>query len=200
MKLKVLCAIMLAAAPATLLCGETPAIGEKAPDFLLKNIDGAMVRLADRVANGPVVVVVLRGFPGYQCPYCNRQVADYLKNAERFAEAGARVVLVYPGPAPDLQQRATEFVAGRILPKHFDLLLDPDYEVTNLYGLRWDAPHETAYPSTFVISRAGLVLFRKISKQHGGRTTAAEVLEVLRSSSAKKRLSAPASSSSPARP
>jgi peroxiredoxin len=191
---------MLAAAPATLLCGETPAIGEKAPDFLLKNMDGAMVRLADRVENGPVVLVVLRGFPGYQCPYCNRQVADYLKNAERFAEAGARVMLVYPGPAQDLQQRATEFVAGRILPKHFDLLLDPDYEVTNLYGLRWDAPHETAYPSTFVISRAGIVSFRQISKQHGGRTTAAEVLEALRSSSASKRLPSPPSTPSSARP
>jgi len=48
-----------------------------------------------------------------------------------------------------------------------------------LYGLRWDAPRETAYPSTFLIDRQGVIFFSMIVKEHGGRTTAAEILDAL---------------------
>ena len=182
-----LCAT-LASATATLLWAEPPKIGEKVPDFSLSSIDGKLIRLGDWIAAGPVVLVVLRGYPGYQCPFCSRQAADFLRNAHGFSDAGTRVILVYPGPPDGLQQRASEFVAGRSLPNGFDLLLDPDYKITNLYGVRWDAPHETAYPSTFVISRAGVVLFSRISKQHGGRTTAAEVLDALKHSRSQQQV------------
>ncbi len=59
------------------------------------------------------------------------------------------------------------------------LLIDPGYKFTNLYGLRWDAPDETAYPSAFLIDRSGVVFFAKISREHGGRTTAAAIMDVL---------------------
>ncbi len=162
-----LCAT-LAAATGTLLCAETPKIGERAPDFSLSSIDGKLIRLGDRIATGPVVLVVLRGYPGYQCPFCSRQAADFLRNARGFSDAGTRVILVYPGPPEGLQQHAAEFAAGRTLPDDFDILLDPDYMVTNLYGIRWNAPHETAYPSTFVISRAGVVRFSRSPNNTAG--------------------------------
>jgi len=38
-----------------------------------------------------------------------------------------------------------------MLPDSFDLLMDPGYEIYKSLGLRWDASHETAYPSTFLI-------------------------------------------------
>ena len=53
--------------------------------------------------------------------------------------------------AQDLGAKANEFLADKKLPENFDLVLDPGYEFTNMYGFRWDAPHETAYPSTFLI-------------------------------------------------
>lgn len=159
--------------------GITPNIGDKAPDFTLTNLQGHKVTLSERTAQSPVVLVVLRGYPGYQCPLCNQQVRDFIKNADGFAKAGARVVLVYPGPGEKLDERANEFLRDKQLPEHFDLLLDPDYEFTNLYGLRWDAPKETAYPSTFLLDQKGVVFFAKVSKSHGGRTKAEEVLEAL---------------------
>ena len=128
---------------------------------------------------GPVVLVVLRGYPGYQCPYCNRQVQDFIQKAQGFADAGAHVILVYPGPPQDLNAKANEFLADKKLPANFDLVLDPGYEFTNLYGLRWEAAQETAYPSTFLIDRQGVVFFSKIVKEHGGRTTAAEILDAM---------------------
>lgn len=154
-----------------------PAVSKIAPDFVLSTPDGKPVRLSEVNARGPIALVVLRGYPGYQCPYCNRQVQDFINNARGFAEIGVHVLLVYPGPPQDLPSKANEFLTGKSLPVNFDLVLDPGYTFTNLYGLRWDAAHETAYPSTFLIDEKGVIFFSKIAKEHGARTTAAEVLD-----------------------
>src|SRR5207245_609644 len=97
-----------------------------------------------------------------------------------FAEAGVRVIMVYPGEAENLEAHAREFAKGKAFPDGFDLALDPGYQFTQLYDLSWSAPNETAYPSTFIIDRQGIVTFAKISKEHGGRTTAAEIIGVLK--------------------
>ncbi|MGC2659013.1 MAG: peroxiredoxin family protein [Bryobacteraceae bacterium] len=177
--IRALMCLSVIAAALPLRAAVPPMIGEKAPDFTLSTPQGKKVELSQVVAKGPVVLVVLRGYPGYQCPYCNRQVQDFIKNAQAFADAGTQVVLVYPGPPQDLGARANEFLADKTLPGNFELVLDPGYEFTNQYGLRWDAAHETAYPSTFLLNGQGLVYFIKIVKEHGGRTTAAEILDAL---------------------
>jgi peroxiredoxin Q/BCP len=171
---------------ATVLCvfllgisafAETPKVGEKAPDFTLATPAGTSVQLSKHVRKSTVVLVVLRGFPGYQCPYCQKQVHDFVEHASDFAAKKATILLVYPGPPADLDQHAKEFLAKESdLPPNIILAIDPDYKVTNLYELRWDAPHETAYPSTFVLDKKGMVLFEKISHSHGDRTTAQDVL------------------------
>lgn len=176
---RILTPLLAFASVLPLAAASPPTVGEKARDFTLSTPEGKHVRLSGVMAQGPVVLVVLRGYPGYQCPYCNRQVQDFIQNAQGFAGADAHVVLVYPGPAQDLGAKANEFLADKKLPGNFDLVLDPDYEVTNLYGLRWDAPHETAYPSTFLIDKQGTIFFSKIVKEHGGRTTAAEIVDAL---------------------
>lgn len=170
-------ALLLTAIPAL---AATPAIHEKAPDFTLSTLDGKQIRLSEATAKSTVVLVVLRGYPGYQCPACNRQVQEFIRSAEDFADAGAHVILVYPGAAQDLETRAKEFAADKKIPEGFSLALDPEYEFTNLYGLRWDAPSETAYPSTFIINREGTVVFSKVSRSHGGRTKPEEILTKLR--------------------
>jgi len=40
-----------------------------------------IVSLANLNHQGPVVLIVLRGYPGYQCPYCTRQVHDFPTSA-----------------------------------------------------------------------------------------------------------------------
>jgi peroxiredoxin len=159
---------------------EPPKVGEKASDFSLDSVRETTVKLSSLTAKGKVVLVVLRGYPGYQCPICSRQVGELLKHADELAKTGTQVVFVYPGPSALLKERAKEFIADRTIPKHFHMLLDPDYKFTNAYGLRWDAPRETAYPSTFVIDRGGKVEYAKISKSHGGRAPVKEVLEAVK--------------------
>ena len=168
--------------PSTLTAAELPKVGDKAPDFSLKTLDDQTVRLSDLMSAGKVVLVVLRGWPGYQCPICERQVEDFIASAAAFDSAKARVVMVYPGPADDLKAHAKEFLAmkGKQWPKDFIYVIDPDYILVNAYGLRWEAPRETAYPSTFVLDAKGIVRFAKVSKSHGDRARASEILAELK--------------------
>lgn len=158
--------------------GHTPPVGTKAPEFTLRTPSGTPVSLESDTSAGETVLIVLRGYPGYQCPFCVKQVHDFVEHSAQFRAKQARVLLVYPGPHGDLDQHAREFLAQQQagLPGNVQLVVDPDYKMTDLYGLRWDAPHETAYPATFVLHQGGIISFEKISHEHGNRTTAEDVL------------------------
>jgi hypothetical protein len=43
-----------------------PAVGESARDFTLRGVDGQAVALSSLEESGPVVVLMLRGWVGYQ--------------------------------------------------------------------------------------------------------------------------------------
>jgi len=148
-------------------------------DFTLKTISGDEVQLRKLNADHPVVLVVLRGWPGYQCPICTKQVGSLVADAGKFAEKGAVVLMVYPGPSTELQAHAKEFSEDYKFPENFYFTLDPDYSMIAKYGLRWEAPNETAYPSTFVINKKGEIVFSKISTTHGGRSNDEEIIEAL---------------------
>ena len=156
-----------------------PAVGDTAKDFELTDLAGAKVKLSKLTDSGPVVLVVLRGYPGYQCPLCTRQFTELRAKADEFKKAGATVVLVYPGPAEKLQERAAEFVKGKDYPEHFHVVLDPDYVFTTLYGLRWNAKNETAYPSTFVLDGKRKITFAKVSTTHGDRSKVDDVIKAI---------------------
>ncbi|HMO85703.1 MAG TPA: redoxin family protein [Lacipirellulaceae bacterium] len=91
----------------------------------------------------------------------------------------ASVVLVYPGPASRLDDRAQEFLGELDLPEPFIMALDPDFEFTNAWGLRWNEPNETAYPSTFIVDQRRRIQYRKVSQTHGDRSEVKEVLAAL---------------------
>jgi peroxiredoxin Q/BCP len=172
-----LCALLISVN----LSAETPKVGAKAPDFTLSTPTGTPVELSKQEHKATVVLVLLRGYPGYQCPYCLKQAHDFIEHAPAFAAKKTIVLLVYPGPPADLDEHAKEFLAKQAnLPANVIMVTDPDYKMTNLYDLRWDAPRETAYPSTFILDRKGAVLFEKISHGHGDRTTAQDILDQLR--------------------
>ena len=158
---------------------QRPLVGDYAPDFELSSIDDKTTKFSSLTEQGPVVLVMLRGYPGYQCPICTKQVSGLLGNAQKFKDSRTNVVLIYPGPSSKLKKHAEEFVRGNSLPDNFYLLLDPDYRFTTAYELRWDAPGETAYPSTFVVGTDGRVQFAKVSKSHGDRASPTEVLKAL---------------------
>jgi thioredoxin-dependent peroxiredoxin len=176
---------IIAAIPFTVIAEEKtpsprPAVGDKASDFELNDLAEKPIKLSGIQKEGPVVVLVLRGWPGYQCPLCTRQVGEFIGAAKKFKEAGATVVMVYPGPSDDLDSHAKEFVQGKEFPDNFRFVTDPGYTFTDAWKLRWDANGETAYPSTFVIGKDGKIAFAKVSMTHGGRSSIDEVLRALK--------------------
>ena len=173
-------AFLACSPPMGLRAASPPPVGVQAPDFALKTLDDQTVRLSDFTAQGKVVLIVLRGWPGYQCPICTRQVHDYVTAAAGFVEAKARVVMVYPGPADDLRAHASEFLSDKQWPKEFIFVIDPAYAMVDAFGLRWNKPKETAYPSTFLLDRHGVVRYETISHTHGERTKAAESIAELK--------------------
>ncbi|MEM8944435.1 MAG: redoxin family protein [Planctomycetota bacterium] len=156
-----------------------PMVGQIAGDVHWTNAQGEKRSLSKLTAQGRVVVVVLRGWPGYQCPICSRQVGAFLDNKTQLNSLGVNVILIYPGPAELLETHAKEFVGSKAFSGPIHMVIDPDYAFTNAWNLRWDAPKETAYPSTYVLGKGNVVEFAKVSKTHGGRVSFATVLEQL---------------------
>lgn len=156
-----------------------PMTGDTAQDFELKTLDGAAIKLSVLYEKGPVAIVVLRGYPGGQSELCQKQVADLINKSSSFMDAGATVILVYPGAADKLEERAREFLGDKTLPNNFRIVTDPDFGLTTRYGLRWAAPNETVYPATFAVNTKGIVTFALVSKGHGGRAKTEELLKAL---------------------
>ena len=161
-----------------------PKEGSKIEDFSGTTMNGASFQLSKHIEKGSVVLIMLRGFPGYQCPICSTQVAGYIAKAEEFEkQKNTPVVFIYPGKVKNLDKKAKEFTAPLEekvdLPNNFIFVIDNDYKITNLLELRWNAPDETAYPAAFVIDHKGYIQFAKVSDDHHGRATADEILEFL---------------------
>jgi peroxiredoxin len=157
------------------------AIGEVAPDFNLPVVgEDDFLTLKDANASGPIVVVILRGYPGYQCPLCSQQVGALANRATALAKLTKRVVLIYPGEGSKLDKHAEQFMSSRTLPEPLTLVRDPDMKAVTDFGVRWKRPRETAYPAVFVIDKNGRVRWSKISDSHAGRATAEEIINELR--------------------
>lgn len=161
-----------------------PKEGSILEDFTGVTMNGGTFQLSKEVEKGSVVIVMLRGFPGKQCPVCSTQVAGYIAKAKEFEDQrNTPVVFIYPGKVNNLDKRAKEFTAPleekEDLPNNFIFVIDSDYEITNHLGLRWNEENETAYPAAFVIDHDGYVQYSKVSDNHRGRATADEILEFL---------------------
>lgn len=156
-------------------------VGQRAIDFELPIVKGeGYLSLSETYKGGPTVVVFLRGYPGYQCPICSRQVSSLVNRAKALNQAAHRIVLVYPGPGEKLEQQAEDFIGSRRLPSPIVLVRDDDMRVAQQWGVRWNKPRETTYPSTFVLDQYGRIAWKKVSRSHGERSSVEEILKELR--------------------
>lgn len=101
-------------------------VGDKAPDFTLKNHEGDPVTLSEVLAEGPVVLTWYRG--GW-CPYCNIALAALQEKLPEFKAEGAQLVAL----TPELPDYASETVEKNGL--DFHVLSDLQNKVADQYGL-----------------------------------------------------------------
>ena len=101
-------------------------LGEKAPDFTLKNAFGQKVKLSTALKNGPVILSFYRGA---WCPYCNLQLHTLHKSMPHFKKYGAQLILVTP-QTPDKSKGQIEKDKYT-----FEVLSDLDSKVMKQYKL-----------------------------------------------------------------
>ena len=158
----------------------TPAVGGRAADFTLRALDGTTVQLSKELAKGePIVLVVLRGWPGYQCPFCTRQFGDYLANATRFDKVGLACSSSTRGPGEGLREHA-EALSPR--PGNAQGLSSPARSRLCLYERIWAALECAAgdgLPVDVRGRRDGRDVLPQTSRGHGDRVTADAVLKVI---------------------
>ena len=105
--------------------------GAAAPEFALKDANGRVVRSADLLQAGPLIV---KFFRGRWCPYCMTELETWRDLYGQIRERGA--VMVAIGPQVE---RQSDFMAGQHgLP--FPILSDPGNKVAAQFGLVWTVP------------------------------------------------------------
>lgn len=120
-------------------------VGDKAPEFKLKNQNGEEVSSEELLKNGPLIVTFYRGV---WCPYCNADLANLKRYKKEIEGLGASMLSI----SPQTEKKNQEIVERQRL--NFDLLSDPGNEVAAGFGLRWTMvdPLRSLYENTFRIS------------------------------------------------
>lgn len=132
--------------------GKPVAVGDKAPDFALPNVQGETVRLSDFFGKKNVVLYF---YPKDETAGCTAEACAFRDSYQDFTDAGAEVI----GVSHDSAESHQGFAAHHNLP--FILLSDSDGALRKLYGV----PEETeAFPGriipgrvTYVIDKQGVV-------------------------------------------
>jgi peroxiredoxin len=118
-------------------------VGALAPEFELKDTAGRLVRSADLLALGPLVV---KFFRGRWCPYCVTELEAWRDLYGTLREREGLMVAIGPQIA-----RQSDFMAGQHgLP--FPVLSDPGNLIAEKFGLVYTVPeyHRTYYQSILV--------------------------------------------------
>ena len=126
-------------------------LGTAAPDFALRDGEGAEWRLSDQ--HGKVVVLLF--YPGDETPICTRQMCSVRDHWEDYAATGAEVV----GVSTNTVESHKKFAEHHDLPLR--LLADVDRKVADLYGAQSLIPGKVAR-SVFVIDAQGFIRCRDV--------------------------------------
>ena len=166
--------------------------GDKAPDFVLPDVNGETVQLSHLLTQGPVVLIFYRG--GW-CPYCNLALRSYQAILPKIQAAHATLVAVSP-QTPDNSLSAREKME-----LSFPVLSDIGNKVARAYGLvftvasevqaiqqgmgldiakvngseTWELP----MPGSYVIAQDGVVTLAFVDPDHTHRLEPAAILTAL---------------------
>lgn len=149
-------------------------VGDKAPDFSLKNQDGETIRLQDLITKKNVVLYF---YPKNETPGCVKEACSFRDQYEDFSDAGAEVV----GISKDSVDSHQQFIANRKLP--FVLLSDPGGKVAASYGCKAGLFGLMPARVTFIIDQKGIIR-NSFESQFNIDRHVQEALEMVKSLSA----------------
>lgn len=147
-------------------------VGAQVPDVEVRDIDGHTVRLLDRIAAEPTVLIFYRG--GW-CPYCNAHLAKLKEIEPKLMKMGIQILAV----GADRPEKMKETLDKHDL--NYTLLSDAPMAAARAFGLAFkvdDATlekykgygidleaasgykhHELPVPAAYVVNRKGKILY-----------------------------------------
>jgi len=166
-------------------------VGDKAPDFTLKNALDKPVSLYNELKNGPVVLTWYRG--GW-CPYCNITLHYLQEKLPEFKKAGASLLALTP-ELPDnsmdtVEKNNLEFTVlsdlDNVVGKEYNVVFKLTDEVAaiyqdsfNLNGKNGNENNELPLAATYVIDTNGIIKYAFLDADYRKRAEPSEILKVL---------------------
>lgn len=153
--------------------------GKKLPVAKFIDAGGKLVDLSTFVGKKPVVLVFMKGFYSHGiCVYCTRQTADLAQNAKGFADAGAEILVVYPGAEEHINAfvksvREYEKSDDPRFQLPFKVLLDVNQDVVRALKIDGDLAH----PTSFILDKDGVCRYQYVGRSLSDRPKAATLLE-----------------------
>ncbi|QGJ68428.1 Hypothetical protein PBC10988_0870 [Planctomycetales bacterium 10988] len=123
-----------------------------------------------------VVLVIMRGFSGFVCPYCQTQTSRLITNYQEFVDRGAEVLVVYPGPlehVDEFVQSSQQLANTNATP--FQILFDPGLQAVEELQIKADL----AKPSTYILDKGGAIRFAYVGEERYDRPSLQVMLQQL---------------------
>jgi peroxiredoxin len=172
--------------------------GDRTPAIVLGNAKGKTVDVGALLKHGPVIVTFYRG--GW-CPYCNLELRAFQQVLPDITVAGASLVAISPEKPDDTLSTAEKNALG------FEVLSDIGQRIGRAFGLVYNfsdelksaykgfgqdiptrngATEEWALPisATYVIDRAGTIIYAYTDADYRDRADPADVLKMLKTTAA----------------
>jgi peroxiredoxin len=173
--------------------GRALKVGMRAPEFALPDAHGQIVRSADLLKKGPLVVTFYRGV---WCPYCNMDLQAIEEAANDMRALSASLVAISPQTAPNRRKSERENALS------FPILSDHGNALANEFGLRFRLPDDLIQvykgfgndlaigngenswtlpmPARYVIRTGGVIAYAEVNADYTRRPDPSELLPVLR--------------------
>ena len=167
-------------------------VGDKAPNFTLKNALNEAVTLYDQLKNGPVVLTWYRG--GW-CPYCNITLHALQEKLPDFKNEGATLLALTP-ELPDnslstSEKNNLEFTVlsdlGNTIGKEYGVVYTLTDDVAKIYNAGFglneqngDTSNELPLAATYVIDTKGIITYAFLDADYTARAEPLEILSALR--------------------
>ena len=168
-------------------------VGDKAPSFTLKNVEGVKVSSEKILAKQELVVIFYRG---EWCPVCTRYLSNLSDSLKYITAAGARVVAIGPETLENTAKTKENSNAGFTILSDANQQTAIDYEVlfdvsksynrkiktfmrTDIAKNNGSDKAQLPVPATFIIGKDGVIKFKQFDYNYKNRASIKKIIESL---------------------